>query len=127
MKKLNFYLWLVVAVVGFSVFYSCEHKTYEPTELREVNFQDEVLPIFQTSCGISGCHDAGTAEKGYVYVDYASVMKSVVAGDPAKSEAYSAIIQKLGGYMPPANPLNEESRSLIRIWIEQGAQNTGLD
>ena len=82
-----------------------------------------MLPIIQTSCGISGCHD-GSAE-GFLATDYASIMRSVVPGDPRGSTLYSVITKNGGeaGMMPPDRPLTKEQRTIIHVWIAQGAEN----
>jgi hypothetical protein len=50
-------------------------------------------------------------------------MKSVTAGNADKSEAYQAITSAFES-MPPDNPLPINKRTIIRLWIEQGAKET---
>ncbi len=104
--------------------FSCTHNTPNANEMPEVCFDSEILPIFQTGCAISGCHDNISAEKGLVYSDYNSIMESITAGDANNSKAFKAMTSLLQEPMPPDNPLSIEARTLIRIWIEQGAKNT---
>jgi len=40
-----------------------------------VCFEAEVLPIFQTNCAKSGCHDAASHQDGYVLNSYDSLFK----------------------------------------------------
>ena len=48
-----------------------------------VCFEGEILPIFQTSCAKSGCHDAGTHEEGYVLDSYQNITKNgIKPGNP---------------------------------------------
>ena len=112
----NIFLYLILN--------SCEHDARIPENVPEICFEQEVLPIFQTGCGITGCHDAQTAEAGYIYTDYASIMKSITPYDPDKSKAYQAIVSIWDEAMPPERPLPLASRTIIRLWIEQGAQQT---
>lgn len=119
---------LVVGIMGSILFMvvSCEHEGIPADQLEQVCFDQQVLPIFQNSCATSGCHDANTAEEGYVFTDYANIMKVITPGNASKSEAYKAITSAFE-IMPPHNPLPMEKRILIRIWIEQGAKQTSCD
>jgi mono/diheme cytochrome c family protein len=73
---------------------------------------------------MTGCHD-GSGERNFHLTDYAGISQSVVAGKPYESPAYKAIIAKSGeGKMPPSNPLSLENRTIIRLWIQQGARLT---
>lgn len=116
---------LLILGLGFTLWIanSCKHDGIPADQLEEVCFTGQILPIFSTSCGTSGCHDATTAEHGYVYTDYASIMKSITPGNADKSKAYEAMTST-SELMPPDNPLPASKRTLIRLWIEQGADST---
>jgi len=89
-----------------------------------VCFESEVLPIFQTNCAKSGCHDAASHKEGYVLDNYKHITaEGIVPYQPHESELYQVIIE---GEMPPkGNPkLTNEQVTLIRRWIRQGALNT---
>jgi hypothetical protein len=125
MKINKIYLFLVSILIFtvFSWFISCTH-TADISNLPEVCFEGDVLPIFKTSCSITGCHD-GNGESGLVLNNYLDISHSVVPGDPLASKVYKAIIATMGeNKMPPDRPLSIENRILIRLWIEQGAQLT---
>lgn len=100
--------------------------TGNPTS-NEVCFQRDVLPIFQSSCALSGCH-AAPGQDGYVFSSYQTIMrKGVVAGDPFDSEIFEKITEdRLDKRMPPTprNPLTPQQIELIRRWIAEGAKNT---
>ncbi len=104
---------------------SCTHQT-NISDLPEVCFEGDVLPVFQNSCAISGCHDGqGNGESHLVLNNYTDIMKGISPGNPGASRLYQAIIAKGGeGQMPPKQPLSLDNRTLIRVWIEQGAQET---
>lgn len=74
---------------------------------------------------MAGCHGA-SSEEGYDFRSYAGIMSGVTPNDPNNSEVYKVITTKWGQLMPPkgSNPLNEEQRSLIYVWIMQGATDT---
>ncbi len=126
MNQSRYYILLVhLLLVGASTnLLSCRHELPLPDNIPQICFEGEVLPVFQNSCAITGCHD-GSGESGYVLTDFIGISHSVVSGRPYDSPAYRAIIARSGeGRMPPDQPLSKESRIAIRLWIEQGAQLT---
>ena len=122
MKRACFVLVASLFFIGTS----CTHEDIVPiAEFDTVCFEEQILPVFQTGCAISGCHSQESSEGGYVYSDYESIMKSITPGSSGKSKAYQSIISIWSEHaMPPDRPLSEAERTLIRIWIEQGALNT---
>lgn len=114
-------LILSLSTVMFTV-NSCKHDGVPADQLEQICFTDQVLPIFQNSCGTSGCHDS-RGEAGYVFTDYTSIMKAINPGNADKSKAYQAITSTFQ-LMPPNNALPIGKRTLIRLWIEQGAKET---
>jgi hypothetical protein len=109
--------------VGLWLTVSCTSDPSDIGSLREVCFDAEVLPIFQTGCAVSGCHDA-TAADGYRLDSYASIMKGIQPFDAFASTIYRPIISTGEDRMPPEVPLTLEERMLIRVWIDQGAART---
>ena len=55
---------------------------------------------------------------------FEGISKTVTPFNPDASQSYQAIIAKWGNRMPPDQPLSEENRTIIRLWIEQGAVST---
>jgi hypothetical protein len=101
---------------------SCTHNA-DITNLPEICFKRDVLPIYKNNCAKPGCHD-GTGEAG-TFNNYPDISQSVVAGNPNSSRSYQAIIATWGeNKMPPDQPLSLENRTIIRLWIEQGAKET---
>ena len=99
---------------------SCKHDGTPTDQLPQVNFTEQVLPIFQTSCAISGCHTANGGESRYVFSDYAGIMQAVVPGNADKSKAYKSMTSTFQ-LMPPNSALSTSQRTTIWLWIEQGA------
>ena len=125
MKRLG-YISLLIAIVLLPCLFlinSCKHEGITGDQFKPICFTGEVLPIFQTSCAMAGCHDANGGETGYVFTDYSSIMKSITPGNASKSKAYQSITSTLK-LMPPDNALPINKRTLIRLWIEQGAKET---
>ena len=122
MKPDKIYLSLVLLIILTTISWmtSCTHKA-NIADIPEICFEGDVLPIFTTSCAISGCHD-GQGESDLVLNNYLDISHSVVPGNPYSSKVYKAIIATTGeNKMPPDQPLSLENRTKIRLWIEQGA------
>jgi uncharacterized membrane protein len=139
---------LIPVVLIFICFYACTHKPQEPltgtktttTTNTDTNktvtvdtttlipdtvvcFQRDVLPIFNSSCAMSGCHDAGSAEKGYVLTTYAHIVaRGLVPGNSGASKVY---LECADGKMPksPVPALTAAQLSLIKKWIDAGAHD----
>jgi len=90
-------------------------------------FTRDILPIFRTHCAISGCHDNQTGQNGYVFTDYAKIIrKGLVSGRPEDSEIYKRIMAgKPEDIMPPPpnTALNPNQINLINRWIREGLKN----
>ncbi len=111
---------LLISILTIS---SCRHDPMGIEQLDTVCFNTQVLPILQTSCGISGCHD-NYGEAGFTTQSYDDIMKIVKSGSAKRSKLYEVITTTGGeGMMPPDRPLTREQRTIILVWIEQGAKN----
>jgi hypothetical protein len=114
------------ALVGIATLFllnnSCKHDGLPADQMQQICFTDQVLPIFQNSCGTTGCHGGGHGN-GYNFTDYKGIMEAISAGNASKSKAYQAMTSTFQ-LMPPNNALPESKRTIIRIWIEQGAKQT---
>lgn len=88
-------------------------------------FETEVLPVIQSNCAKSGCHDAITKEKGYDFSNYEGIMEAVKPGKPNSSKLYEVLHETGEDMMPPPpnTPLSAAQQSTIKLWIEQGALN----
>lgn len=130
MKLNKFIFFLLVSSVTAAAFlYSCtKDKTpapIEPCDPTKVYFQKDVLPLINSSCAKSGCHDAVTRIEGLNLSDYPGVMQIVKAGKPSGSELIEVISASGDDLMPPApnSPLTQSQKDLIRRWISEGALN----
>lgn len=89
-----------------------------------VSFTEEILPVLQTNCAKSGCHDSISRREGIVTTNYQRLMQTTdIAGKLLNSEFWEEINN---GNMPPypEAPLSAEQKNLIKTWLEQGALNT---
>jgi Planctomycete cytochrome C len=119
------YFSLTVIIVFSVVLWisSCRHETLLSSSIPVICFDNEVLPIFQNNCNRTGCHD-GTRGSRSSFNSYTTISNGVIAGNPDGSRLYQAITGKSGeNLMPPNNPLSLENRTIIRLWIEQGAKD----
>lgn len=92
-----------------------------------VCFENDILPIFQSNCAKSGCHDAASREDGYQLDTYANIVaKGVRAGNAGDSKIYEVLIDNGNDRMPqaPNSPLTAAQITLIATWINEGARNT---
>lgn len=91
-------------------------------------FERDILPIFISNCAKGGCHDAATAEEGYVFTSYATITsKKFKPWDAEHTELYEAMTEdEYDKIMPPPpdGPLKPEQIALVRNWIERGAPNS---
>ena len=87
-----------------------------------VCFNTEVLPLYASYCGSSGCHDLNSHKEGVILTDYSRIMNGIVKKLPNSSKYYTII----GQGMPPRNSPQMTTANLatIKKWIEQGALNT---
>jgi len=128
MKPDKIYLSLIILITltTYSWFTSCTH-TADISDLPVICFNTEVLKIYSDNCAKSnaGCHDGnGRGETRLVLNTYAGIRNSVIPFNPDGSQSYKAIIAKWGNRMPPGEPLSQHNRTIIRVWIEQGADST---
>jgi len=123
--KITLFLASIVTMTSVSWFSSCTHEA-DNTNLPEICFDTEVLPVFKNNCAISGCHDGNGEEMALT--NYNQIREGVVPGNPNSSELFKAIITTWGeNKMPPDQPLTQDNRTIIRVWIEQGAKETKCD
>ncbi|MCX6254433.1 MAG: hypothetical protein NTV31_08155 [Bacteroidia bacterium] len=124
--KIYLSLALILIIITLSWITSCTHQA-NIVDIPEICFDRDVLPIFTNSCAISGCHDGG-GESHLALDNYVDISHSVVPGNPNSSRIYQAITATWGeNKMPPNRPLSLENRTIIRLWIEQGAGLTLCD
>ena len=93
-----------------------------------VCFDSTILPIFTTNCAKSGCHNAASSQKGYVFDSYANIIrKDIKPGNADDSKVYKMIMEDDDDKVmppPPNNRLTAAQKALIKRWIDEGAKNT---
>lgn len=139
MKKI-----MLLLLIAAGLLFACKHQVINPSEDNSGNgtdttgnnnnggsdtssvvcFEADVLPIFQSSCAKSGCHDPSSHTEGYVLNSFKNITKKgIVPGNPNSSKLFEVIVN---GEMPPAGepPLTADQVATIKQWIIEGAQNT---
>ncbi|MEQ1623156.1 MAG: putative Ig domain-containing protein [Sediminibacterium sp.] len=89
----------------------------------QVCFSSEVLPLFQSYCGQSGCHNSISKKSGVITDTYANIMKGISANKPNSSKYFKVITD---GSMPPngSAKLSTVQIDIIKKWINEGAKNS---
>jgi uncharacterized membrane protein len=132
--KISFPL-LAVFMTALVVINACKHEipvaagSSSPVQggTGEVCFESQILPIFQSNCAKSGCHDAASHNDDYIFDTYTNIIrKDIQPGDAAISKVYKVLFETGSDKMPrPPNPdLTPEQKALIGRWINEGAKNT---
>jgi hypothetical protein len=108
---------------------SCRHND-DISGLDTLCFDRDILPIFQGSCGdpsssTTQCHYPSSSG-GYYLGSFSGIKDGVTPFDPMKSKIYTVLINEwsIESMMPPDRPISLGNRSKIKIWIEQGANET---
>ena len=98
-----------------------------PVANNGVCFESDILPLFQSNCAKSGCHDAATHTEDLILDSYANIMrKDIVPGRADNSKIYRVLFETGSKKMPPAPnaDLTAAQKALIGQWINEGAKNT---
>lgn len=121
-------LWWLLLPLGATLA-TCTREYVE--DLRGVCFQRDVLPIFQSNCTQSGCHNSEDRESGYDLTTYDNIVsRGIVPGDYKASEIYKVLVLPGGEELMPREPYNrltDDQITTIALWIDEGAHNTNCD
>lgn len=136
------YSILAALIIALTVVNACRHEIPDPATgsgapnpnpvpvpggTNQVCFETQILPLFQSNCAKSGCHDAASHQDGYVFDSYANIVrKDVRPGRAENSKVYKVLFETGNDKMPrPPNPdLTPDQKALIGRWINEGAKNT---
>jgi cytochrome c553 len=135
MKKI--FLTITIISAALFAFNSCKHEVPVrnvntapqpgPVANNGVCFESEILPLFQSNCAKSGCHDAATHHEDLILDSYANIMrKDIVPGNADNSKIYRVLFETGKDKMPqpPNADLTLAQKALIAKWINEGAKNT---
>lgn len=114
------------------VFQSCYDATTlvidnSPAVTKTVSFKTDLIPIFNKSCNMAGCHNTGgkqpdlTADKAYASLTIGNYLNIAT---PDQSVVYLYLIGKKTPQMPLGAANNPSNiNNLMLAWIQQGAKN----
>jgi uncharacterized membrane protein len=150
-SKIAFNILAIIIVATLILFYSCKHETEflgvaipvdtignsgnnnnggtvgTTCSKDTVYFVQQVLPILQSSCAMSGCHDAASHKEGIRLDSYANILSTggINTGNPTSSKIYRVMVKTGEERMPPspAAAMTNTQLSTISKWIGQGAKN----
>jgi hypothetical protein len=92
---------------------------------RQVSFAGDIIPIFNSSCNVSGCHNAGGISPNLSAANAYTALTGgnyITTSNPENSELYQWMTGKKGTPMPLSGP-NKDYNALVLAWIKQGANN----
>jgi hypothetical protein len=91
---------------------------------KEISFASDILPIFNSSCSLSGCHNSvGHVPDLSAPKAYTSLLNGYVLPENPES---SPLYQWMKGYKStpmPVSGVNNSYCGLVLAWIKQGAKN----
>jgi len=125
--KLNVKVQIISWVVAGLMATSCTYDKILEEEIVvtiPVSFSADLIPIFNASCNMAGCHNGSVAPDLRPSNAYNALISGnyVNTANPANSELYLWVTGKKSIPMPPSGP-DAADNAIILAWIEQGALN----
>lgn len=104
----------------------------QPCDPAKIYFEKDILPVLQSNCAFSGCHDAASAEDGVILDSYENVIATadVEPFNLDDSEIFEVLIDTREEERMPPSPTSRlpgDQIQLIATWILQGAENLYCD
>lgn len=122
-------LILIFVLFGVFVFESCYYDDLIPkgdTEYSgEVSFSNDILPILNKDCNVSGCHAAGgikpdlSASQAFLSLTNGNYIN---AANPEESNLYQWMKGNKSTPMPVSGS-NADYNAKVLAWIKQGSLN----
>jgi hypothetical protein len=130
MQKSKIIFLAGLAMTFVALFYSCYYDEVLPEPVtiptnQNISFSNDLIPIFQESCALSGCHVPGAQHPDLTpSAAYNSLISDnlINVQDPAASELYQWLIGNKEQPMPITG-VDPQIAALVLAWIQQGAQN----
>jgi len=96
------------------------------TDTRIVDFERDIVPIFEDRCAT--CHQGDKAKGGFVVGDRDAVLGYLEPGDTSSSSLWTDYLtatpvaqDSKSLVMPPSGPLPPSELAILRLWIDEGA------
>jgi len=106
---------------------SCTYEKIKPvSELpQDVSFKNDLIPLFNQSCNIVGCHSSGgiapDLSEENAYHSLTTIADMIDLENPEKSEIYVRMIDTQNP-MPMSGVLSYQSKQVLS-WIKDGAKD----
>jgi len=125
--RIGIYLFLFIVITG--VLPGCYKDVVSPGSdpngpPQFVSFSGDLIPLFNTSCNSSGCHDAVPAHKPSLVPEqaYNALLSGGFVNTAVPQESTIYVVTKTG-QMPPTGALKVTDTQKILDWIRNGAPN----
>lgn len=120
-RFLVFLPFLVSCIFLIPLINGCRHKP-DLTNVPYVSFSGRVLPIIQSNCAKSGCHDGNQ----FSLRNYDEIRSRITPENAHASNLYQNMIYLEPSRVmppPPDQPMSEQQLQTIYTWIMQGAKD----
>jgi uncharacterized membrane protein len=121
--------FVLIILLGMAKSWVCAQDTTggstPPASAERVSFSKQIQPLLEAKC--VHCHGSENAEEDINFHMIDEWKEHLVlAGDPEKSELYEVLVSTGKNKMPPEDetPLTESEITLVKTWIEQGADSS---
>ena len=106
----------LMLLVAFGISFLMSSCTKDdPTPADGISYSTSIVPILETNCNITGCHNGDN-----------SGISNFTVFDNVKSSAAAIKTKTANGSMPKASSgltLTQAEKDLIAKWVDQGALN----
>ncbi len=131
MRYLSFLLLfvLITSLIGFT---SCSFDELDPPkpvtlcDTLTVSFASEVMPIIQTNCAYSGCHEAGFAAGDFsTYTGLKGALDNGKMQNRVFDQKEDPNLGMPPNYAPAGNPqdLTDDELDILTCWVADGYPN----
>jgi hypothetical protein len=114
--------FLFLVLLGAFLLHACEYEKVQPEPVTEtVSYSQDIQPIFNSSCALSGCHAGNVSPNLTEGQSYDALMNGgfVNLDAPNQSKIYTEMAP--GGGMSAYT--NANAANTVLAWIQQGAPN----
>ena len=100
-----------------------------PMPEKNISWSQDLLPVFQYKCAVSGCHNYESRAGDLNLLDWSDTYRvPIVIPHDAENSLIVMSVEGRGGLaiMPPVGktyPMTSEQIRGLRTWIDEGAQN----
>ena len=126
MWKYITFLCLLTALMAIQSCYKDYPPAIQEIDPTTVSYNTHIVPVLETSCSTSSCHD-GTTEPNLTTPVAWTNLKSggfINTTIPEESYLYKSVSFLSGLSMPPGGPqIPEVDQKVILAWIQNGALN----